>query len=192
MTNSTNHWDRRQVLRAAAMAGAAGVMGLQAEYAEAEPPPETVRLRVSQSPAICFAPQYFAGEQLFKTEGFTDVSYTAHCNENFSPTLEKACCKRSAVATRLESNDTRMKNCNVAGSPNCALSTILHSCSSRKLVTAATIPIRSGPESVRIKRCIAVKGLGTQTTKFTLPRIFHRFSSIRQRDWLYSPYQPDG
>jgi len=75
MTNSTNHWDRRQVLRAAAMAGAAGVMGLQAEYAEAEPPPETVRLRVSQSPAICFAPQYFAGEQLFKTEGFTDVSY---------------------------------------------------------------------------------------------------------------------
>jgi NitT/TauT family transport system substrate-binding protein len=56
------------------MAVAAAVGGAR-EPAAAEPPPETTRIRVAQSPAICFAPPYVAGDSLLQAEGFTDVQY---------------------------------------------------------------------------------------------------------------------
>jgi NitT/TauT family transport system substrate-binding protein len=40
----------------------------------AEPPPETTRLRLAHTPAICLAPHYVA-EELLQAEGFTDVQY---------------------------------------------------------------------------------------------------------------------
>ncbi len=42
--------------------------------AQAEPPPETTRIRFQDAPAACLAPQYIA-EELLKAEGFTDVQY---------------------------------------------------------------------------------------------------------------------
>jgi NitT/TauT family transport system substrate-binding protein len=74
MNNSTDQWDRRKFLRGAALAGTAGLVGLRAEHALAEPPPETTRLKLVKIPSICQAPQYVA-EALLKAEGFTDVEY---------------------------------------------------------------------------------------------------------------------
>ena len=42
--------------------------------ASAEPPPETTRIRLTQDPAICLAPQYLA-EELLRLEGFSEVEY---------------------------------------------------------------------------------------------------------------------
>jgi NitT/TauT family transport system substrate-binding protein len=58
-----------------ALAGTVGLHGLTPRQAVAEAPPETSTLRIGQSPAICFAPQYVAAEQLFQAEGFVDVQY---------------------------------------------------------------------------------------------------------------------
>jgi NitT/TauT family transport system substrate-binding protein len=66
--------DRRGILRGLALAGTAGLVGLRAEPAAAEPPPETRRLRVARAPAICVAPMLVA-EELLRGEGFVDVSY---------------------------------------------------------------------------------------------------------------------
>jgi NitT/TauT family transport system substrate-binding protein len=74
MNNSTDQWGRRKFLRGAALAGTAGLVGLRAEHALAEPPPETTRLKLVKIPSICQAPQYVA-EALLKVEGFTDVEY---------------------------------------------------------------------------------------------------------------------
>ncbi len=65
--------DRRSFLRAT-VAGAAGVLGARPRPAEAEPPPETTRLRLAKVGAICVAPEYVA-EELLRTEGFTDIEY---------------------------------------------------------------------------------------------------------------------
>ena len=67
--------NRRDFVSRLTAAGTAGLLGLRARSAAAEPPPETTRLRVARSPAICFAPQYVAGEQLLRAEGFTDLQY---------------------------------------------------------------------------------------------------------------------
>jgi NitT/TauT family transport system substrate-binding protein len=52
-----------------------GLLGLHPRPVAAEPPPETTTLRIARGPAICFAPQYVAAEQLFQAEGFVDVQY---------------------------------------------------------------------------------------------------------------------
>jgi NitT/TauT family transport system substrate-binding protein len=65
---------RREFLNAAAGGGAAALFGLGPDRAAAEPPPETSRIRLTQSAAICTAPQLVAGE-LLRSEGFTDVQY---------------------------------------------------------------------------------------------------------------------
>jgi NitT/TauT family transport system substrate-binding protein len=68
-----NMQSRRRFLADAAMAGAAGVVGLPRPL-HAEPPPETTTIRLAKIPGICLAPQYVAGE-LLRAEGFGDVRY---------------------------------------------------------------------------------------------------------------------
>ena len=69
-----NHWSRREFLSTAALAGAGTLLGLQSDLFAAEPPPETTKIRIIRSPAICFAPLYVA-EEFLRAEGFTDVQY---------------------------------------------------------------------------------------------------------------------
>jgi NitT/TauT family transport system substrate-binding protein len=64
---------RRNVLRGIGLAGAAVLSG-RPILAAAEPPPETTRLRLAKTPALCTAPQFVA-EQLFLGEGFSDTQY---------------------------------------------------------------------------------------------------------------------
>jgi NitT/TauT family transport system substrate-binding protein len=66
--------DRREFLRGASGAGTVALLGLPASRADAEPAPETTRLRLIKSPSMCWAPQYVA-EELLKAEGFTEVTY---------------------------------------------------------------------------------------------------------------------
>jgi NitT/TauT family transport system substrate-binding protein len=56
------------------LAGTVGLLGLHARPVAAEPPPETTRLRLVQTPSMCQAPQYVA-EELLRGEGFTDLEY---------------------------------------------------------------------------------------------------------------------
>jgi NitT/TauT family transport system substrate-binding protein len=65
---------RRHFVSGLSMAGAAGLLGITGRPAAAEPPPETTRLRLSQLPGVCLAPQYIA-EELLRAEGFTSVEY---------------------------------------------------------------------------------------------------------------------
>jgi NitT/TauT family transport system substrate-binding protein len=67
--------DRRAaMMRALALAGSAAGLGFFPQAASAEPPPETTRLRLMYSSAICIAPMFLA-EELLAAEGFTDVQY---------------------------------------------------------------------------------------------------------------------
>lgn len=68
----TNQWSRREFLSTATLAGTGALLGLQSNSLAAEPPPETTKLRLIRSPAICQAPQS-ASEELLRSEGFTDV-----------------------------------------------------------------------------------------------------------------------
>jgi NitT/TauT family transport system substrate-binding protein len=61
---------RRRFLGGLTLAGTAGLLSLTPRLVGAEAPPETRTLRIAQSPAICFAPQYVAADQLFQAEGF--------------------------------------------------------------------------------------------------------------------------
>ena len=67
-------WSRREFLNTLGLAGTAGLLGLQPQSASAEPPPETTRLRIPQSPSTCRGPEWIA-EELLRAEGFTDVQY---------------------------------------------------------------------------------------------------------------------
>jgi NitT/TauT family transport system substrate-binding protein len=77
---------RRHFLAKTSALGAALLVGLPCTAA-AEPPPETTRIRLTATPAICLAPQYVA-EALLKAEGFTDVQYVKL--ENPTPNLAVA------------------------------------------------------------------------------------------------------
>jgi NitT/TauT family transport system substrate-binding protein len=50
------------------------MLGWPPGHASGEPPPETTRLRITQQPSICVAPQFIVTE-LLKAEGFTDIKY---------------------------------------------------------------------------------------------------------------------
>jgi NitT/TauT family transport system substrate-binding protein len=65
---------RRDFLGHASMLAAAGILGLYRRSADAEPPPETTRIRLVHAPYICLAPQYLA-EEFLRLEGFTDWDY---------------------------------------------------------------------------------------------------------------------
>jgi NitT/TauT family transport system substrate-binding protein len=56
------------------LAGTAGLVGLRPDAVAAEPPPETTRIRLVRSAAICISPLYLA-EELLRLEGFTDVEF---------------------------------------------------------------------------------------------------------------------
>jgi len=53
---------------------ALGVAGERSSASASEPPPETTRIRLVQTPSMCQSPQYVA-EELLRGEGFTDVQY---------------------------------------------------------------------------------------------------------------------
>ena len=74
MNRQHNQWSRRDFVHRMALTAAMGTLGAWATSAQAEPPPETTRIRLYKSPALCFAPQY-AVEDLLRAEGFTDVQY---------------------------------------------------------------------------------------------------------------------
>jgi NitT/TauT family transport system substrate-binding protein len=65
--------NRRDFLASASLAAAAGVLGPRASLAD-EGPPETTKIRLKQSTAICFAPVYVV-EPFLRVEGFTDIQY---------------------------------------------------------------------------------------------------------------------
>ena len=73
-------WSRRDFLGGLTVAGTAGFLGLRPDPAAAEPPPETLTLKIQRTvktlPGVCVAPQLVADE-LLKLEGFTDVRYVA-------------------------------------------------------------------------------------------------------------------
>jgi NitT/TauT family transport system substrate-binding protein len=71
----TDGWTRRRFLGGLTVAGTVGLLGLPARPVAAEPPPETRRLRLAQTRAVCAAPEYIA-EELLRGEGFTEVQYT--------------------------------------------------------------------------------------------------------------------
>ena len=73
MTKTT----RREFATGMTLTAAAAVLGVSPRPADAEPPPETTRLRLSRFPYdhACLAPQWVA-EELLRAEGFTDFQYT--------------------------------------------------------------------------------------------------------------------
>jgi NitT/TauT family transport system substrate-binding protein len=77
-TNGLATWTRREVLRRMSVVAGAGLVGLGARPALAEPPPETRSIRLLHDPEVpilCYAPQYLA-EEFLRIEGFTDVRFT--------------------------------------------------------------------------------------------------------------------
>ena len=64
---------RRTFLTRAGTLGAASLLGLP-RTAAAEAPPETKRIRLLHTPALCFGPQALA-EDLLRLEGFTTIEY---------------------------------------------------------------------------------------------------------------------
>jgi NitT/TauT family transport system substrate-binding protein len=65
---------RRTLLDGLTAAGTMSVLGLWPSQVAAEPPPETTRLRIIYTDAVCSAPQFLA-EELLAVEGFTEVQY---------------------------------------------------------------------------------------------------------------------
>jgi NitT/TauT family transport system substrate-binding protein len=65
--------DRRAFLAGASALGASSLLSYP-QIALAEPPPETMKLTLTENPITCLAPQYVAQELLY-SEGFTDVRY---------------------------------------------------------------------------------------------------------------------
>ncbi len=75
--NRFDGWNRREFLGAAALGGAAAMLGWRPGLGLAtEPPPETTRLRLRQWLPACWAPIHVA-EPLLREEGFTDVQYVS-------------------------------------------------------------------------------------------------------------------
>ena len=57
-------WSRREFLTKVALAGTAGYLGLERSSLAAEPPPETTRIRLLDTPGICSAPEHVVKELL--------------------------------------------------------------------------------------------------------------------------------
>ena len=74
MSDRREGWSRREFVGGMTLAGTAGLLGIRPELVAAEPPPETTRIRLVRSPAICISPLYLA-EELLRLEGFTEIEY---------------------------------------------------------------------------------------------------------------------
>jgi NitT/TauT family transport system substrate-binding protein len=69
---------RRDFLRGLGAAGTVGLLGVRPGPADAEPPPETIRLRTTASKiGLCVMGPKIVAEALWRAEGFTDVQYQA-------------------------------------------------------------------------------------------------------------------
>ena len=78
---------RRKFVKDLAFAGCAGALGYGPQLLAAEPPPETIRIRLPQIPSTCQAPLYVC-EEFLRAEGFTDVRYVKYPGaENVAPAL---------------------------------------------------------------------------------------------------------
>lgn len=75
-STSPKRWTRRDFLTGVFATGSAAVLGTLLGKSEGavEPPPETTRIRLLQTPTACWAPQYLA-EALLRKEGFTDIEF---------------------------------------------------------------------------------------------------------------------
>jgi NitT/TauT family transport system substrate-binding protein len=82
-TQYARQFSRRRFLGGVTLVGTARLLGLRPRPVAAEPPPETTRLRLVQSPAICISPLYVA-EELLQSEGFTDVQYVKMAGNLFT------------------------------------------------------------------------------------------------------------
>jgi NitT/TauT family transport system substrate-binding protein len=85
-TSMSDDWRRRDFLTRAALAGAAGLLGVSPEPVAAEPPLETTSIMWLRSPAICVAPYYFA-EALLHSEGFTEVRHVQVSTQTWTPAV---------------------------------------------------------------------------------------------------------
>jgi NitT/TauT family transport system substrate-binding protein len=65
--------NRRDFIASASLVAAAAVLGARGSLAD-EGPPETTKIRLKQSAAICFAPAYVV-EPFLRAEGFTDIQH---------------------------------------------------------------------------------------------------------------------
>src|SRR6476661_9198254 len=74
-------WSRREFLTKVALAGTAGYLGLERSSSAAEPPPETTRIRLLDTPGICSAPEHVVKE-LLPDEGFRDIQFIRDNNMN--------------------------------------------------------------------------------------------------------------
>jgi NitT/TauT family transport system substrate-binding protein len=74
MRYSFDHLSRREFLKEVSVAGAAAFLGTQRDSLAAEPPLEITKIRLAQTPSICWAPLYMA-EKFLHDEGFTEVQY---------------------------------------------------------------------------------------------------------------------
>jgi NitT/TauT family transport system substrate-binding protein len=74
MSDRREGWSRREFVGGMTLAGTVGLLGIRPELVAAEPPPETTRIRLVRSPAICISPLYLA-EELLRLEGFTEIEY---------------------------------------------------------------------------------------------------------------------
>src|SRR5438067_8210832 len=87
MSDPRASWSRRKFVNRLTLAGTAGLVGLRPEPVAAEPPPETTRIRLVRSPAICISPLYLA-EEFLRLEGFTEVEYVQFKTGNlFTPAV---------------------------------------------------------------------------------------------------------
>jgi NitT/TauT family transport system substrate-binding protein len=74
MRYSSKPLSRREFLKEVSVTGAAALLGARRDSLAAEPLPETRKLRLAQTNSACQAALYVA-EELFRTEGFSDVTY---------------------------------------------------------------------------------------------------------------------
>src|SRR5262252_7515517 len=79
MHSHARPFSRRRFLGGLTFAGTAGLLGVYPRPVAAEPPPETTKIRLSQVPGICVAPQYVA-DGLLRGEGFTEVQHVFNVN----------------------------------------------------------------------------------------------------------------
>ena len=79
-------WSRREFLKKVALTGTVGYLGLERSSPAAEPPPETTRIRLVDTPGICAAPEKVV-KALLPDEGFHDIQYVRDNNMNVAPLI---------------------------------------------------------------------------------------------------------